>query len=370
VRFKQQTITDDLEDDVITGDKINPVLTLTDQTIAVTGSAQITAGGGNVAIGPSGIAVGNSPTGANNIDIYNQVGVRIGRLYGAGTAGNGDITLTADYNGAGFTSVGIYGYDACSIGVNGITIGLNAPTGILYDTGTDSLPHVFMPSSVVIGTSAIPTSAVDGFIYLPTCAGKPTGVPTTQTGTIPRVWDSTNKIMWQYDGGWKALESEGTAMPSSPYTGQRFYRSDLRVEVYYDGTRWVGPEITLPLLNYQGTQPYSSDTEAYACGAISDYPFLVTRFEISYHVFSTNNGGDYWTAELRRLHSGVGFHTIGSVDTSSGFNDTWTHPSALTSFSNNPTAVDDFWWQVYLYKTGSPGNAFILPIVKGRQVYT
>jgi hypothetical protein len=140
-----------------------------------------------------------------------------------------------------------------------------------------------------------------------------------------------------------------------------------------NGTNWLGPEIPLPLVNYQGAQPYTANTEAYGCAAISDRPFLVTRFEIGFHVFTTNNSVSYWLATLRRLNSGIGFNTIGTCQTFPGTNDTWTHPTATTSFTNNPAATTDIFWQVNMTKAGStanPGNAFILPTVKGRQVYT
>jgi hypothetical protein len=54
--------------------------------------------------------------------------------------------------------------------------------------------------STVIGTGALSTSATDGFLYIPTCAGQPTGVPTTQTGTVPIVFDTVNNRLWIYAG--------------------------------------------------------------------------------------------------------------------------------------------------------------------------
>lgn len=53
-----------------------------------------------------------------------------------------------------------------------------------------------------IGTAAIATTATDGFLYIPTCAGAPTGTPTSKTGLAPMVYDSTNNKFWMYDGGW------------------------------------------------------------------------------------------------------------------------------------------------------------------------
>lgn len=56
--------------------------------------------------------------------------------------------------------------------------------------------------SVIIGTgSALATTATDGFLYIPTCAGTPTGVPTAVTGGSPLVIDSTNNKLYFYSGG-------------------------------------------------------------------------------------------------------------------------------------------------------------------------
>lgn len=58
--------------------------------------------------------------------------------------------------------------------------------------------------NVVINTAAIATTATDGFLYIPTCNGSPTGVPTVYNGRAPIVFDyQTNKI-WIYNAGWKS----------------------------------------------------------------------------------------------------------------------------------------------------------------------
>jgi len=55
--------------------------------------------------------------------------------------------------------------------------------------------------NVLINTAAIATTATDGFLYIPTCAGTPTGVPTSFTGRAPIVIDSTNNKLYFYSGG-------------------------------------------------------------------------------------------------------------------------------------------------------------------------
>ena len=57
--------------------------------------------------------------------------------------------------------------------------------------------------SVIIGnsSSALATSATNGFLYVPSCAGIPSGTPTSVTGVIPIVVDSTNNKLYFYSGG-------------------------------------------------------------------------------------------------------------------------------------------------------------------------
>jgi len=58
--------------------------------------------------------------------------------------------------------------------------------------------------NVSIGTAAISTTATDGFLYITSCAGLPTGVPTTITGRVPLVVDSTNlKLKMYASGAWR-----------------------------------------------------------------------------------------------------------------------------------------------------------------------
>jgi hypothetical protein len=58
--------------------------------------------------------------------------------------------------------------------------------------------------NVLVNTAAVATSAANGFLYIPTCAGAPTGTPTSYTGRSPLVVDSTNNRFYVYVGGsWK-----------------------------------------------------------------------------------------------------------------------------------------------------------------------
>jgi hypothetical protein len=58
---------------------------------------------------------------------------------------------------------------------------------------------------VVIGAAggaALATDASNGFLFIPSCAGTPTGTPETYTGRVAMVYDSSNNKLYVYDGGW------------------------------------------------------------------------------------------------------------------------------------------------------------------------
>lgn len=52
-----------------------------------------------------------------------------------------------------------------------------------------------------VGVASLATDATDGFIYVPACAGTPTGVPTGITGFAPIVVNTTNHKLYFYSGG-------------------------------------------------------------------------------------------------------------------------------------------------------------------------
>jgi hypothetical protein len=57
--------------------------------------------------------------------------------------------------------------------------------------------------SMQLGAGAVTTTATDGFPYIPTCAGTPTGIPTSLTGMGAIVLDTTNNVLYFYNSGWK-----------------------------------------------------------------------------------------------------------------------------------------------------------------------
>ena len=95
-------------------------------------------------------------------------------------------------------------------GANGAYFQLNSTAWYAWNSGntpmvfaTNNTERARIPAAggMVVGTAALATNATDGFLYVPTCAGTPTGTPTTQTGTAPIVIDTTNNKLYFYSGG-------------------------------------------------------------------------------------------------------------------------------------------------------------------------
>jgi len=84
----------------------------------------------------------------------------------------------------------------------GLNIGTTSAQSLQF--WTNNTQKAFIPSTggLIVGTAALATNATGGFLYIPTCAGTPTGVPTTQTGTVAMVFDTTNSKFYIYNGGW------------------------------------------------------------------------------------------------------------------------------------------------------------------------
>lgn len=124
---------------------------------------------------------------------------------------------TADIGTRDTTKVGgIFRFDSRT-GIGGLTAGeqafiiFGAPVGagnicrlaVSLQDGTTLLAAG--GGSVICNSGALATTATDGFFYIPTCAGTPTGTPTSYTGRSPLVIDSTGSKLFCYVGGaWKS----------------------------------------------------------------------------------------------------------------------------------------------------------------------
>lgn len=103
---------------------------------------------------------------------------------GSGTEGSPAQSYISDSNSGGF-----------AIGSDDIGWSTGGGQRLRLDDG----------GNVVIGGGSTVTTRVNGHMWIPSSTGAPTGVPdkiATHTGRFPMVYDSVNKTIGVYDGGW------------------------------------------------------------------------------------------------------------------------------------------------------------------------
>jgi hypothetical protein len=152
--------------------------------------------------------------------------------------------------------------------------------------------------------------------------------------------------------------NSGTSFPTAA-TGDRYWRSDLGQEFWYDGTRWRSTttymiSATAPDFTTGSTIQPTSANNALARCAISGGAFAVyvMSFWAGTYVVTTNNGSNYWTFGLTANPSST---ALGSVSTAADSADTHT-PHAATI--NAVVAATDADMVIVSTKTGSPGNCY------------
>lgn len=179
----------------------------TDATSNTAGGAETNSGGLAVAkkafIG-TGLAVGSALNPGGSAGVYASVmnattgfsGLDLGATGDVGAGGN--LSAIKFWNNGG--RIGQIFLEAGSANNTGKMTITTAKAGTLTSAVT-----ITENQSVIIGAAAIATNATDGFLYIPSCAGTPTGVPSANTGRVAMVYDTTNNKFYVYNGAWKSV---------------------------------------------------------------------------------------------------------------------------------------------------------------------
>jgi len=122
--------------------------------------------------------------------------------------GNG---LTVTFNGSGSAQflVAVGGTNTGTLYADASQAILASLTAIplILKAGNNEAMRIDSSLNVVVGTGALATGATNGFFYIPTCAGAPTGDSTDYAGRLPMVYDTTNNKLWINTSGttWRGV---------------------------------------------------------------------------------------------------------------------------------------------------------------------
>src|SRR5260221_314847 len=153
----------------------------------------------------------------------------------------------------------------------------------------------------------------------------------------------------------------GSSFPASPNTNDHFYRTDIQLEFYYDGTRWLSVELFPTTIAIQSattvatsvfsaipTIPSSGGSDIWLVDAVIDCL-----------VVTTNNGSNYWQFDLQKTTLTNTQTEIVTITTtqSDTVNDWASHKTAVNALLSNGTT----YYTLFLNVTkplGSPGQLF------------
>ncbi len=156
----------------------------------------------------------------------------------------------------------------------------------------------------------------------------------------------------------------GTVFPTTDlYEGQRFYRTDLNIDCFYDGADWVTcAEYTVELPE----ATYAATTSSAIQWVGDIYQPKWQRFEVRAFVDTTNDGTHYWNVYIRQNNLAAGSQNNVSITTTISLApDTWLD---LGEPAENPT---DAAYGVAFFtvaKADTPGNITCSMLAKYRLI--
>jgi hypothetical protein len=224
----------------------------------------------------------------------------------------GDVVIVDTANAAAVTTTTTSAYVSGRVGVvlepNGIA---NNATGMIAFSGY--VPIINLSATGNIGDSVkTHTVAKQGVRHAaPQVAGDFAQVLGTTATPAALLFGTV-----QLGSGTGLGYSEGTSFPGSPSTNDKYYRTDRNLLYYYDGTRWLTTEVFCIELKREEVAlawPASATGSPYHRATLpfgSDYDYYLLDWHWGSFVLTTNNGTNYWTANLHKFDTAAGDVTV------------------------------------------------------------
>jgi len=227
-------------------------------------------------------------------------------------------------------------------------------------TGTEYVWYVDADSSqwVEFGPNAV--SVADGPAVQTVSSGDNITVDNT---------DPANPVI-NYSGPTSGY-AEGTSFPASPALNDKFYRTDLNLLCFYDGTRWLtAQEYALPSGLSEGANSFfnvSSAFTSWRAAVRSDFELYLTRWAVTSRVQTTNDGSNYYTVNLDYQNAATTASLIASFSTNADAASTIVQHDQQIDAALDASAVNII---VVISKTGTPGACHVIPALYYRLIVT
>jgi len=127
-------------------------------------------------------------------------------------------------------------------------------------------------------------------------------------------------------GNSAVIWNAGTSFPGSKATGDRYWRTDLGMEFYWDGTRWVSTTLYRETMAAPAVATPMVATGPIGRSAIwhTEYDLWIVKLYTALYPATTNDGSKYWTLDLNKKTDIDGATSIAQVSTAAYTVNLWT----------------------------------------------
>lgn len=245
---------------------------------------------------------------------------------------------------------------AASTGGTGRTAG----TFCKFTTGGTTPEADIWPVDLLGSSLTNPMTTAGDIIYSSDGSGTPARLAKGSAGAVLAMLNGA--LAW----------NAGTSFPGSPATNDRYFRTDLGMEFYYDGTRWLSTQLGQLIVSpHDGTSdtPISSTSGGWRgvvpVWAGSDIWLVSTQTWFFVNGGTALSGSHKWVGVLTKEPANTTLDTI-SID------------SGASSTYRRSTKVDigaalgstNFTFALTWTKTGTPGTLFTSTVVSFRYIAT
>jgi hypothetical protein len=171
-------------------------------------------------------------------------------------------------------------------------------------------------------------------------------------------WMSATGLKW----------TTGTSMPGSPATNDRVTRTDLGLDFYYDGTRWLSTSLYREPFAVGNT--LAPDTVGTALGRMAPwataFDLWLVNWDITTYVATTNDGTKYWTLTFAKFIADDSPTSIDEFNTSADTVNTWTQRRRAIGASYVAATYRGF--ILTGAKTSTPGGIYFASAIEYRLI--